>query len=139
MTRAEENFPHFLKIQWTSSVFVSLAVPGKLTLTASLSLFRSSAPLVSSTLIALVFRPTSQIPSAWILPGLLRSPLYFGQPTDWASTLCLIPGPGDALKKEIPLQHSCLGNPMDGGAWWAIQPMWLQRVRHNLATKQQCA
>ena len=27
----------------------------------------------------------------------------------------------DSLEKEIgnPLQYSCLGNPMDGGAWWA--------------------
>ena len=31
-----------------------------------------------------------------------------------------------------PLQYSCLGNPMDRGAWWAT------RVRHDLATKQQC-
>ena len=28
----------------------------------------------------------------------------------------------DPLEKEMgnnPLQYSCLGNPMDGGAWWA--------------------
>ena len=36
-----------------------------------------------------------------------------------------------------PLQHSCLGNPMDQGAWQAIQSMGLHRVGHNLATKQQ--
>ena len=24
---------------------------------------------------------------------------------------------GDRLEKEIPLQSSCLENPMDGGAW----------------------
>ena len=35
------------------------------------------------------------------------------------------------------LQHSCLGNPMDQGAWQAIQSMGLHRVGHNLATKQQ--
>ena len=33
----------------------------------------------------------------------------------------LIPGsgrsPGEA--NGNPLQHFCLGNPMDGGAWWA--------------------
>ena len=34
------------------------------------------------------------------------------------------------------LQYSCLGNPMDRGAWWVSQ--WgYKRVRHNLATKQQ--
>ena len=29
-----------------------------------------------------------------------------------------------------PLQYSCLENPMDRGAWQAIQSMGLQRVRH---------
>ena len=28
-----------------------------------------------------------------------------------------------------PLQYSCLGNPMDRGAWWAIQSVGLQNVR----------
>ena len=34
-----------------------------------------------------------------------------------------------------PLQYSCLENPMDRGAWQAT--MGLQRIGHNLATKQQ--
>ena len=29
-----------------------------------------------------------------------------------------------------PLQYSCLGNPMDGGAWWATVH-GLQRVGHD--------
>ena len=31
-------------------------------------------------------------------------------------------GQEDPLEKEMatPLQYSCLENPMDGGAWWAI-------------------
>ena len=29
------------------------------------------------------------------------------------------------------LQYSCLENSMDRGAWWAIQSMALQRVRHD--------
>ena len=33
-----------------------------------------------------------------------------------------------------PLQYSCLENPMVGGAWWAIQSMGSQKVRHNWAT-----
>ena len=34
-----------------------------------------------------------------------------------------------------PLQYSCLGNPIDRGAWWAIYSPWGQkRVGHNLAT-----
>ena len=24
----------------------------------------------------------------------------------------------DPLEKKMPLQYSCLGNPMDRGAWW---------------------
>ena len=30
----------------------------------------------------------------------------------------------DPLEKEManPLQYSCLGNPMDGGAWWVTVP-----------------
>ena len=31
-----------------------------------------------------------------------------------------IPGSEDLLEKEMAtLQYSCLGNPMDRGAWWA--------------------
>ena len=35
-----------------------------------------------------------------------------------------------------PLQHSCLENPMNRGAWWA-RVHRVAKVRHNLATKQQ--
>ena len=30
-----------------------------------------------------------------------------------------------------PLQYSCLENPMDRGAWQAIQSIGSQRVRHD--------
>ena len=32
-----------------------------------------------------------------------------------------IPGSGRSPEEEKgnPIQHSCLGNPMDRGAWWA--------------------
>ena len=38
-----------------------------------------------------------------------------------ARDLGLIPGLGRSLEKEngYPLQHSCLKNSMDRGAWWA--------------------
>ena len=42
-------------------------------------------------------------------------------------------GPGEA--NGNPLQYSCLGNPTDRGAWWAIVHGVV--VRQNLATKQQ--
>ena len=35
-----------------------------------------------------------------------------------------------------PLQYSCLENPMDREAWWAIQSMGLQRVGHDRATNK---
>ena len=60
-----------------------------------------------------------------------------------------IPGWGTSLGKGIgnPLQYSCLENPLDRGAWQGSHvhgiakshpmSMGLQRVRHDLETKQQ--
>ena len=46
----------------------------------------------------------------------------------------LIPGlgrsPGEG--NGNPLQYSCLENPMDRGAWWAILSIRLQRVGHTI-------
>ena len=42
------------------------------------------------------------------------------------------PGKGNGNQ----LQYSYLGNPMDGGAWWATVP-GVARVRYDLVTKQQ--
>ena len=42
------------------------------------------------------------------------------------------PGEGNAN----PLKYSCLGNPMDRGAWQAIV-RGVVRVRHDFVTKQQ--
>ena len=36
-----------------------------------------------------------------------------------------------------PLWYSCLGNPMDREAWWAVVPWGHKRIRHDLVTKQQ--
>ena len=55
-----------------------------------------------------------------------------------AGDLCSVPGsgryPGEG--KSNPLQHSCLGNLMDRGPG-GLQSKGLQRVRHDLMTKQQ--
>ena len=39
-----------------------------------------------------------------------------------ARDMGLIPGLGQSpgVGNGTPLQYSCLENPMDGGAWWAI-------------------
>ena len=52
---------------------------------------------------------------------------------------------GDNPRSEIcpgegngnPLPYSCLGNPMDRGAWLAIVLGDYKRISHDLATKQQ--
>ena len=53
-----------------------------------------------------------------------------------AGDLGSIPGlgrsPGEGNGK--PLQYSCLENPMDRGAWWAIVHQGSQRVGHDWAT-----
>ena len=49
-------------------------------------------------------------------PGGLQSMRSLGVGHDWATSLslsCVGEGNGN------PLQHSCLENPRDGGAWWA--------------------
>ena len=48
----------------------------------------------------------------------------------------LIPGSGRSPGEGNgnPLQYSCLGNPMDRGAWQATVH-GVTRVRHDLATK----
>ena len=53
-----------------------------------------------------------------------------------AGDLGSIPGSGRSLGEGNgnPLQYSCLGNPMDGGAWRLHSP-GLQKVVHDLATK----
>ena len=49
-----------------------------------------------------------------------------------AGDLGSIPGPGRSPGGGNcnPLQYSCLGNPMDGGAWWATVH-GVVRVRHD--------
>ena len=49
----------------------------------------------------------------------------------------LIPGSGRSSEEANgnPLQYSCLGNPMDRGAWWATVH-GVSKFRHDLATKQ---
>jgi len=47
-----------------------------------------------------------------------------------------IPGLGRSSgeRNGNPLQYSCLGNPMDRGAWWATFHR-VARVEHDLVTK----
>ena len=44
-----------------------------------------------------------------------------------------VPGSG----RQHSLLYSCLGNPMNRGAWWAIVHGGHKRVGHDLVTKQQ--
>ena len=65
---------------------------------------------------SVVKNPSVNIGDADSIPGLGRSP-----------------GEGNGN----PLQYSCLGNPMDRGAWQAHSLWGLQRVWYNWTTKQQ--
>ena len=44
-----------------------------------------------------------------------------GKESTCDTEVCGFPGPGRSLGEGTgyPLQHSCLENPMDRGAWWA--------------------
>ena len=55
------------------------------------------------------------------------------EPTCSAGDLGSVPGLGRSPERGHgnPLQFSCLENPMDRGAWWAIQSMGSQRVRQD--------
>ena len=61
-----------------------------------------------------------------------ESAIYAGDPG-------LIPGlrrsPGEG--NGNPLRYSCLGNPIDRGAWRLIIVHGIARVGHDLATKSQ--
>ena len=55
------------------------------------------------------------------LPGFLAGSAVKNSPAN-AGDMSLIPGSGRSPEEgnSNPLQYSCLGNPMDRGAWWAI-------------------
>ena len=54
-----------------------------------------------------------------------------------ARDVSLIPGSGRSLGEgnDSTFQYSCLGNPMNRGAWQAIVLGVAKRVRHELVTK----
>ena len=51
----------------------------------------------------------------------------------WFPGLARAPGEGNGNS----LQYSCLGNPMEKGAWQATVHWVAKKVSHNLVTKQQ--
>ena len=59
--------------------------------------------------------------------------------THQAGDACLSSGSGRSLGEGNgnPLQYSCLGNPMDRGAWQDTVHGDYKRVRHDLVTNQQ--
>ena len=83
------------------------------------------------TLICTVHSP--QLTSGIISTGFPGGSVVKNPP---AGDLGSIPGLGKSPGEGngSPLQYSCLGNPMDRGAWWATVHE-VARVRHNLVTK----
>ena len=55
----------------------------------------------------------------------------------WQRMVASIPGLGRSSGEGHgnPPQYSCLGNPMDRGAWWVIVRGGLKRVGNDFATK----
>ena len=68
-------------------------------------------------------------------PGgsVVKNPLASAGDVGSIPELGRFPGGGDGN----PLQHSCLGNPMERGAWQGCSSWDRRRVRHNLETQQQ--
>ena len=64
------------------------------------------------------FLKTTTIPILWGFPG----GLVVKNLPAIAGDACLIPELGlfPVGGNGNPLQYSCLGNPMDRGAWWAV-------------------
>ena len=61
-----------------------------------------------------------------------------GKESTWqAGDMGSVPGLGRSPGEENgnPFQYSCLGKPMDRGAWWATI-YGVARVRRNLVTRQ---
>ena len=61
-------------------------------------------------------------------------PASVGDAGEMGSTPELGRSPGE--ENGNPLQYTCLGNPMDRGAWW-VTVQGLARVEHDVVTKQQ--
>ena len=66
---------------------------------------------------------------SWGFPGgsMVKNPPAYAGDADSISGSGRCPGEGNGT----PLQYSCLGNPMDGGAWWATAHGVAQRQRHD--------
>ena len=63
-----------------------------------------------------------------------NSPDYVGDARDMGSVPGVVRSPG--VGNGSPLQYSCLGNPLDRGAWQGTIHGVPQRVGHDLVTKQ---
>ena len=82
--------------------------------------------------------PTLSDPMDCSLPGSSVHGIFQARVLEWGAILCNLNFPGDVSAGDVrdeglipgsgrfpeegngkPLQYSCLGNPMDGGTWWA--------------------
>ena len=80
--------------------------------------------------LVITFLPKSKcLLISWVALVVKNLPANAGDIKDVSSIPVSGRSPGEGSGN--PLQYSCLENPMDRGAWQAIQSMGLQRVRHG--------
>ena len=75
-------------------------------------------------------------PQAFLVAQLLKNLPAIQETACSSGDEVILPGSGRSSGEgnSNPFQYSCLGNPMDRGAWRAIV-YGVARVRHNLTTK----
>ena len=100
-----------------------------------LNVNNTNVPIIRQRLVGLFKKYITQLYAIYRKLGLASSASSKNLPVNAGDIreVGLIPGSGRSPGggHGNPLQYSCLENPMDRGAWKAIQSIASQRVRHD--------
>ena len=100
------------------------------------------SPFIKSSLMMIIIFP-EDLATIYSMHFTYHDEIYLQScSSEGKESACSVRGPGSIPESERspgegngnPLQHSCLENSMNRGAWQATVPLGLQRVRHNWAT-----